>query len=144
MNGQQNATLAQAAFIPLGFVFWNSHPNQGAGESGNRSPYTCAGQGCHDRTGCNEGPHPGDCKRADSGEPAQRAADDCAGRSTCGRTLGSFCAFLVCKVFRPDVFREQDRNVGVAEASGFQSIHRTLHSLVSRINSEDRGIFSSH
>src|SRR5262249_48612035 len=97
-----------------------------------------------DRTGRDERTEARYRERADAGEPSKRAADDDSSRSASRRTLRRLGAFLVCEVLRADVFREQHRDVSVAETAGAQRLDRAVHGAVRRIDSEHCGVLSSH
>ena len=48
MHGKKNASLSQAAFVPLGLIFRDSHTDQGARDPGHCSTHTRAGEWAFD------------------------------------------------------------------------------------------------
>src|SRR5579864_8214353 len=74
VNGDQDATIFNPAFVAFGLVFWNSHSNQSSTDTANRAPDARSRQRLHNRTSGNEGPEPRHLEGSDAEQPAQGAA----------------------------------------------------------------------
>jgi len=62
VNGEKNASVFHAAFIPLGFVLWYSKTDESTCYATHRSANTGARKSGEDRTGGNEGAETRNCE----------------------------------------------------------------------------------
>ena len=98
MHRKQNSAAADSPFVPFGFVFGNSHADQGARESADDTAGSEARQCTYDWTGSDKWAEPRDCEYADTRQPSERSAgNDPRSRPSSG-PFRSFCVLLV-----PDV-----------------------------------------
>src|ERR1035437_6334620 len=111
MDGNQDAALSYTAVIALGFVFRDTHTDQGSNESADSATRTYAGECCHDRSRGNKWAEARNRQRPYANQKAKRTADGAT--RTCPRSdaLRSLGVLLVCGVFRPIVAGEQYGNV---------------------------------
>src|SRR5262245_55377932 len=116
VNREQDATVLDLAFVALALVLGNAGANERACQSSDHCTGRRAAQCGHDRSRRDEGPESGDGERADSGEPAERTAQDDAGTSARRRPFWRLAAALVREIAPPGGVREQDRHVIVREA----------------------------
>src|SRR5580693_565624 len=68
MDGKENATFLQAAFIPLRLIFWYPHPDQCTRETTDCTSDANPRQAGHDRPSCDERTNPRNRKSTDSGK----------------------------------------------------------------------------
>ena len=108
MDRQKNAAVFDHSFVALGFVFGNAHSNQRADQAAYHSSASDACQRAHNRACRDKGSEPWDGKCADSGQEAQRPTNRRAGRCARSNSFGGFRAFLVRKVFRADILRQEN------------------------------------
>src|SRR5678816_4221885 len=144
VNRQQNPAIFYSPFIPFGFVFWDSHSDQGSREAADCAPHACTGERRHNRSGSDERTKTWYRKSTNTRQPSQPAAEQCA-RSSTGR--GSFrClrVLLVSKIFCASALGKQDRDVTVSKFGRLQSVHSTFYARLVCVNSKNRCIFSCH
>ena len=132
MNGKQRPAGFDAAFETLGLVFGNPEPHQRANDAARRANRPRTRQHCDDWTRGDERPNARNCQRADAGQPANDAAHHCSrGNAGCSafRRLG---VLLMNKILGARIFRQQDGDIGVAEAGGRKASRPLLNPTVSR------------
>src|SRR5262245_29281745 len=116
MDREQYAALLYSTFVALRFVLGNAHPDERSRDTAYDATDGAASERSHDWTGCDEGPQPRNCQRADAGQPAEDAADSRAGRASGRRALRRLGIFLVSEILRSRVLRKEHGNIGVAES----------------------------
>lgn len=144
MDGKQNTALSYTAVIALGFVFRDTHTDQGSNESADGATRTYAGERRHDRSGRNKWAETRNCERPYANEKAKRAAD--GSTSTCSRrdALRSLGVLLVRKVFGSLVAGEQYGNVLVPESGCEQGDNSLLDLSPLGIEAECCRVLSCH
>jgi hypothetical protein len=122
-------------FIALRFVFGDAHPDKCADQAPDRTADAEPRQACH-RAGCDERPKARNRKRANTGQNAERAAENSAGSDTSRCAFRSLGVFLMSEVFRASRIGKQDRNVTARKPCLHQMIHSLFRMHRRGVNSE--------
>src|SRR5581483_11829844 len=133
-----------SAFIALGLVFRNAHPDEGARYAADGSANTNPGQRGHEWTCRDERTNAWDRQSANSGQPTQTATNNGpgAGASRCAfRSLG---IFLVRKILGSFVLGKQHGDVSIAETFLAQDVDGVLHRAAITVDAKNCGVFTCH
>ena len=98
MNGQKNATIFDASFESLGFIFRNTHAYQGPRYPTGGSANSGTRKSSHDRTGGDEWAESWNGKGANTGEPSERPTQHSSTGDSRGRAFGCLCVLFVCEI----------------------------------------------
>jgi hypothetical protein len=110
VNGKENSSVLDGAFVPLGFVLGESHADEGSDESADCTADAYAGERCHDGTCGDEGADAGDSESADAREEAECSSDDAAGGGPGGCAFGRLGALFMSEGATTFVIRKKDGN----------------------------------
>lgn len=122
MNAKKDAAFFDAAFVALGFVFRDAHADESPGNAADSAAYADSGESGHDGTGGDEGTEAGNGQGSDAGQPAEAAAYYGSGGGAGGSAFGSFGAFAHGEILCAYIFREEDRDVGVAKSGCLEGV----------------------
>src|ERR1051326_686233 len=135
VNREKNVAFLDFAFVLSGFEFRQIQRDQTARDSADNGTENNSAQDGHERPGGNERAYSRNGQWANSGDPAQYAADGRASRSA-----GSLSVLLMRGILGVIHIWEQHGDVFVGEALGFQVINNSI-SLVARSGDAEYRIF---
>jgi hypothetical protein len=142
VNGDQDTSAADLAFVVFGLVLRDSEAHQCARHTTDRRASSDAAQSPEQRACREKRTHAGDGQRADARENPERPADDTATSCPHG------CAFRRFRIFlRHDVtphrrlVREQRGDIAWAEADALQRLDRRIGTLARVHHTDHRALF---
>jgi len=142
VDGKENASLAEHAFVPFGFVLRQAHAYQRANNAAHHAAGADAAKGSHDWASC--GPTPG---MASAPTPAcnPRVPPMIPPAVTPEAVPpGAFVCVSVVKSFDPPVFAKQNGDMLVRVAGLPQCAHNLLCAVTCTIDPKYRGILPCH
>jgi hypothetical protein len=134
VNGEQNSSILNSAFISFGLVFGNADPNQRPSETTDRAADARSRQCSHNRSGSDKWPKAGNRQGSDTYEPSQSPTQNCPRSGAGGSTFGRFRAFSWAKAFVPSFCGNKTEMSLLEKPAAFQSIDAVFHTCVVRVD----------
>ena len=144
VDGEEDASVFDSAFVAFGFVLGDAHAYEGSDESSDCSAYSEACQGAHDGAGCDERAYSGDGERSDAGEEAEGPTYDSAGGDSGGGAFRGLGVFLVGEVLAGVDVGHEDGYVLVGEAGRGDLVDCLFCCGAGVVDSEDCCVFTCH
>ena len=126
MDRDEEIAGLNLAFVALGFDLRNAQTDQPAGDAARSRTDGSPAQRGDDRPRGDEGSDSRNGQCADSGDPAQRPADDATRAGASDSPFRGFRVLLVSEIAGCALVREQHGDVVVGEVRGFELIDNSI------------------
>src|ERR1700722_20041401 len=144
MYGEKNTTFRYPAFIALGFELGDTHADQSSGEATDCATDADSGESGHDGARSDQRTYAGNRERANTGQQAERTAQNSSSAGACGRAFRGLGGFFRADLLAAEVFGKKRRNIGSGKSRLNQEIGGVIRTGERGKNAEHCCLFILH